>query len=148
MIGSKIQVFKKEKVHYFFFFKNINDSIHRFLKNAVCIRSFNVNYSNINHSCLPPPVLLKYGLHKYVNTFKVRSQTSVNKHNPTCEMLWDTLSYCNRFYVAGDLTNIYSFIKFSLEWPFSELFFFDITFWNQYKHIAFNIFSSRILATS
>ena len=32
-----------EKIHYFLFFhKNINDSIHRFLKNAVCIRSFKI----------------------------------------------------------------------------------------------------------
>ena len=34
------------------FFKNINDSIHRFLKNAVCIRPFNVNYTNTTQSCL------------------------------------------------------------------------------------------------
>ena len=35
-----------------------------------------------------------------------------------------------------------------LEWPFSELIFFDALFWNPYKVIAFNIVSCRILITS
>ena len=41
------------------------------------------------------------------------------------------------------MTNLYSFIGGSLEWPFSELFLSDV--WNQYKFMAFNIFSCNIL---
>ena len=63
----------------FSFSKNINNSIHRYLKNAVYIRSFNVNYSDTTQSCLSQNLI-------YGNTFKARSQTSVNKHNPTCKM--------------------------------------------------------------
>ena len=43
------------------------------------------------------------------------------------------------------MTNLYSFIQSSLEWPFSELFSANVSFWNQYKYIAFNIFTCRIL---
>ena len=35
-----------KKTHGFCFSKNINDSIHRFLKNAVCIKYFSINYSD------------------------------------------------------------------------------------------------------
>ena len=31
-------------------------------------------------------MLRKYDLRKYVNTFKARSQTSLNEYNPTCGM--------------------------------------------------------------
>ena len=58
------------------------------------------------------------------------------------------LIWPRRFYLAGDMTNLYSFIQSSLEWPFSELFFFDVSLWNRYKYIAFNIFSCRILIIS
>ena len=40
--------------------------------------------------------------------------------------------------------NLYPFIQGSLEWPFSELFSINVSLWNQYKYIAFNIFSCRI----
>ena len=43
------------------------------------------------------------------------------------------------------MTNLYLFIQSLLEWPFSDLFFSDVTLWNQYNYVAFNIFSSRIL---
>ena len=43
------------------------------------------------------------------------------------------------------LVNLYPFLQGSLEWPFSELFFAYASLWNQYKYIAFNIFSCRIL---
>ena len=48
-------------------FENVNNSIHRYLKNAVCIRSFDANYSNTTQyysnttgwddcsPCPPPP---------------------------------------------------------------------------------------------
>ena len=49
------------------------------------------------------------------------------------------------FQLTGDMTILYPFIQGSLEWPFSELFSSDISLWNQYKYIAFNIFSCRIL---
>ena len=42
-------------------------------------------------------------------------------------------------------TNLCPFIQGSLEWPFSELFSANVSVWNQYKYIAFNIFSCRIL---
>ena len=50
-----------------------------------------------------------------------------------------------RFYSTRDITNLYPFIQDSLEWPFSELFSANGQLWNQYKYIAFNIFSCRIL---
>ena len=42
-------MFKKEKIHeniHLYFSKNISDSIHRFLKNKFCVRSFSINYSD------------------------------------------------------------------------------------------------------
>ena len=46
-IGSMIEVsLKKKRFIIFSLSKKINDSIHRFRKYAVCIRPFNVNYSN------------------------------------------------------------------------------------------------------
>ena len=39
-------------------------------------------------------VLHKYDLRKYLNTFKEKSLTSVNKQNPTCGMC-----YCGKCYV-------------------------------------------------
>ena len=42
------------------------------------------------------------------------------------------------------MTNHYSFIRSSLEWLFSELFLSDVSLWNQYKFIVFNIFSCNI----
>ena len=66
----------------FSFFKSINDSIHQYLKNAVRIRSFSINYSNTTQSYLNAI----YVNTKYVNAFKSRSQTSLKKHNPTYGM--------------------------------------------------------------
>ena len=43
------------------------------------------------------------------------------------------------------MTNLFPFIQGSLEWPFSELFSANVSLWNQYKYIEFNIFSCRIL---
>ena len=61
-------------------------------------------------------------------------------------------SYCffwtRRFDLTGDMTNIYPFIQGSLEWPFRELFFGDVSSWNQYKYIAFNVVSCRIAIIS
>ena len=136
----RLKCLKKENIPYFFFSYNINDFIHRFLKNAVCTRPFNINYSkgpsikyvrkifrktNISNlmictrtcayqgvrnisfsenlayvlngwppillSLVCPTVLRKYDLCKYVNTFKARSQASVNKHNPTYGMCYCAL---------------------------------------------------------
>ena len=53
-----------------------------------------------------------------------------------------------RFYVIGDMTNLYSFIQGSLKWTFSEVFSSVVSLWNQYKYIAFNIFSCRLLIIS
>ena len=39
------------------------------------------------------------------------------------------------------MTNLCPFIQGSLEWPFSELFSANVSLWNKYKIIAFNIFS-------
>ena len=43
------------------------------------------------------------------------------------------------------MTSLYSFIRGLLKWPFSELFLSDASLRNQYKFIAFNIFSCIIL---
>ena len=66
----------------FSFFKNVNNSIHRYLKNVVCIRSFLANYSVLF-------VPLRYVNTINRNAFKARSQVIyVNKHNRTCEMCY------------------------------------------------------------
>ena len=46
------------------------------------------------------------------------------------------------------MTNLYSFTQGLLKWTFSGVFSPDISLWNQYKYIAFNIFSYRILIIS
>ena len=56
--------------------------------------------------------------------------------------------YPRRFYLTGDMTNFDLFIQGSLEWPFSEVFFFDVSLWSQYKYIAFNIFTCKTLIIS
>ena len=48
-----------------------------------------------------------------------------------------------RFYLTGDIRNLYPFIQGLLEWPFSELFCANLWLWNQCKYIASNIFSCR-----
>ena len=55
---------------------------------------------------------------------------------------WFTVA--RRFYLTGGMTNLYSFYRGSLEWPFSEIFLSNASLWNQYKLIAFNIFSCTI----
>ena len=44
--------------------------------------------TTIQLSLVCPTVLCKYDLRKYVNTFKARSLTSVNKYNPACGMCY------------------------------------------------------------
>ena len=51
----------------------------------------------------------------------------------------------NKILLDRRYDELLSFSQVSLGWPYSELFFFDISLWNQYKYIAFNIFSCRIL---
>ena len=46
------------------------------------------------------------------------------------------------------MTNLCPFIQGSLEWPFSELFNANVSFWDQCKYIAFNIFSCKTLIIS
>ena len=41
--------------------------------------------------------------------------------------------------------NLHTCIQRLLEWPFNELFSPNESLWNQYKYIAFNVFSCRIL---
>ena len=53
-----------------------------------------------------------------------------------------------RFYLTEDMTNLCPFIQVWFEWPFRELFSTNVSLWNQCKHIAFNIFSYRILIIS
>ena len=53
-----------------------------------------------------------------------------------------------RFYLTGDMTNLYPFIQCSLEWLFGELFSSNVSLWIQYICIAFTIFSYRILIIS
>ena len=42
------------------------------------------------------------------------------------------------------MVNLYPFIQGSLESPFSDFFFADVSLWNQCKYIVFNILSCRI----
>ena len=46
------------------------------------------------------------------------------------------------------MTNLYPFTQGWLEWPFCALFSANVSLWNQYKCIVFNIFSYRILIIS
>ena len=46
------------------------------------------------------------------------------------------------------MANLYPFIQDSLECPFSELFSTNVSLWNQYSYIAFNILSCRIVIIS
>ena len=60
--------------------------------------------------------------------------------------LWENLNAIpKRFYLTGDMTNLYQFIQGSLEWPFSELLSVNASLGNQDKYIAFDIFLGRIL---
>ena len=56
--------------------------------------------------------------------------------------------YYKKIYLKGDMTNLYPFIQDLMEWPFSEIFPTNVSLWNQYKYISFNIFSCRILTIS
>ena len=51
-------------------------------------------------SLVYPTVLRKYGLRKYLNTVKARSQTSINKHNVTYGMCCNALC---RIPIATDI---------------------------------------------
>ena len=53
-----------------------------------------------------------------------------------------------RFYLTQDMANLSPFIQGSLKLSFTELFFHNLWLKNQYKYIAFNIFSCRILIIS
>ena len=66
----------------------------------------------------------------------------------TCGIKVRTSFIQSRFYLTGDMTNLYQFIQGSLEWPFSELLSANVSLWNQYKSIAFRFFSCRILIVS
>ena len=59
-------------------------------------------------------------------------------------------SYCNWYGQEGfTWQKIWRIsIYYSLEWIFSELFFSNVSLWNQYKYIPFDIFSCRILIIS
>ena len=59
-------------------------------------------------------------------------------------------SYCNWYGQEGfTWQKIWRIsINYSLEWIFSELFFSNVSLWNQYKYISFDIFSCRILIIS
>ena len=68
------------------------------------------------------------------------------KHVP---LFYNSLLIPRRFYLTWDTANLYQgyslFIQGSLEWQFSELFSANLSLWNQFEYIAFNIFSCRIL---
>ena len=63
---------------------------------------------------------------------------------------WKKLWYIpsKRFYSTGDMTNLYPFVQGWLQWPFNDFFFSDVSFWNEYKYIDFNISSWRTLIIS
>ena len=119
------------------FFNKVGSSKATLLKTRLWHRCFPLNFTEFLRT---PFVQNTFGWllltvpRKYVNTFKARSQTSINKHNPTCGMCYcgvrclipiatDT---AKKVLLAGNLTNLYPYIQCLLEWPFSELFFYDV----------------------
>ena len=52
ILNLRFKCTKKKRSTTFSFSKNSSDSIYQFLKNRVCIRSFNVNYCDTAQSCL------------------------------------------------------------------------------------------------
>ena len=93
-----------------------------------------------------PTSLLKESFFEIFQTFHgmIRSQWGMCfKFNII--MTLSLAIWTRTFQLTGDMTILYPFIQGSLWWPFSELFSSDISLWNQYKYIAFNIFSCRIL---
>ena len=80
----------------------------------------------------------------FKNTFFEKYlRTATSKHG-----INQGIIYLRRLYLAGGMTNLYPFIWKSLKWSFRELFFSDVTLWNQYKYKALNIFLCRILIIS
>ena len=53
-----------------------------------------------------------------------------------------------RFYLTGEMTNLYPFIQAWLEWRFRELFFSNVPLYKQFQYIAFKSFSCRLLIIS
>ena len=98
----------------------------------------------------PPFVNLSLPIMGYPTIFKIISITppifSMSFGNPC--FLQSFLFIQTRVYLTGDMTNFYPFIQGSLEWPFSELFTANVSLWNQYKYIAFNIFLCKTLIIS
>ena len=106
--------------------------------------------------------LRKYDFCKYLNTFKARSQTSVNKHNSTCGMCYcgmqlicnwyakkDIPTYCNWYDQEGFTWHEIwrkSFYLFKVRWNDHSVSYFSL--WKQYKYTAFDILSCRILVIS
>ena len=99
----------------------------------------------------PPFVNLSLPIMGYPTILKIISITppifSMPFGNP-CFLQSFLFIQTRRFYLTGDMTNLYPFIQGSLEWPFSELFTANVSLWNQYKYIAFNTFSCKILIIS
>ena len=59
-------------------------------------------------SLVCPIVLHEYDFRKYVNTFKARSQTSVNEYNPTCGMCFCVLCLIP---IAADIVKKISLVR-------------------------------------
>ena len=53
-----------KKLTIFSFSKNVNNSFHQYLKNKICIKPFNINYSDTIQASLPHSAR-KYDLRKY-----------------------------------------------------------------------------------
>ena len=72
--------------------------------------------TTIQLSLVCPTVLRKYDLRKYVNTFKARSLTSVNKYNPACGMCYVFIQIATDmakiFYLEGHMTNLFIYSRF------------------------------------
>ena len=85
--------------------------------------------------------------HLWISSLKVSLKQIQKIKNKATDMREPVAYECfnsRRFYLTGSLTNCYSFIRGSLKWPFCELFVSDVSLWNQYKFIAFNIFTCII----
>ena len=55
------------------------------------------------------------------------------------------LGCCSSRRSVSDMANLDPFIQCSLEWSFNELFSANASLWNEYKYIAFNMVSCRIV---
>ena len=152
-IGSKIQAFKLEKIHLFFLFQKYQWFYPLIPEECGLHKIFSILIIAIIVNLVCPAVLRIYGLRKYLNTVKARSQASINKHNLTYGMCCNALCLIP---IATDIAKkillgrrydeplfiCSKFVGMSISW----VVFLWLSLWNQYNilHSTINNFSCRI----